>query len=317
MDIPEQFTSIIRQNARSETSPAIDCLVQDIIGRYGNAVQAVLFYGSCFRSGDAYDGIVDLYVVVNTYRHAYRRYTHALLNTLLPPNVFYLEVPFHERVIRAKYAVFSLRHVEQGASPRWFQSYLWARLAQPMGLVYARDSRIATRIYEAIACAAVTFVRRVLPRIVPPFTSRDLWTKGLALSYGTELRAERDDKPLDLVTTAPHYYEKLTEAAFNLVPYSLTVTRSKGETYYQTNIPALKRLMSGAAWMIRSLQGKTLSILRLLKGLSTFDGGIDYVLWKIERHSGVVVNIDERLRKIPLVGAAVLFWRLYRRGAFR
>jgi hypothetical protein len=58
-------------------------------------------------------------------------------------------------------------------------------------------------------------------------------------------------------------------------------------------------------------------VLRLLKALFTFKGGIDYVLWKIERHSGVTIEVAPRLRRIPLIGIAVIFWRLYRRGAFR
>ena len=41
------------------------------------------------------------------------------------------------------------------------------------------------------------------------------------------------------------------------------------------------------AWRFRRLVGKVLSILRLAKGVFTFDGGVDYILWKIERHSGV------------------------------
>ncbi len=51
--------------------------------------------------------------------------------------------------------------------------------------------------------------------------------------------------------------------------------------------------------------------------MATFEGGVDYILWKIERHSGVTVDIEPRLRRHPLLAMWILAWRLYRRGGFR
>jgi hypothetical protein len=58
-------------------------------------------------------------------------------------------------------------------------------------------------------------------------------------------------------------------------------------------------------------------MLRLLKGMLTFEGGVDYILWKIRRHSGVAVDAPPRLRRHPILAAGVLAWRIYRRGGFR
>jgi hypothetical protein len=41
------------------------------------------------------------------------------------------------------------------------------------------------------------------------------------------------------------------------------------------------------------------------------------VLWKVKRHSGVVLPVTEWQRRHPLLAAPVLAWRLYRLGAFR
>jgi hypothetical protein len=54
-----------------------------------------------------------------------------------------------------------------------------------------------------------------------------------------------------------------------------------------------------------------------LKGALTFKGGLDYILWKIERHSGVRVEVGPKLRRLPPLAILVVFWRLYRKGAFR
>jgi hypothetical protein len=55
----------------------------------------------------------------------------------------------------------------------------------------------------------------------------------------------------------------------------------------------------------------------LLKATLTFEGGVDYILWKIERHSGVTVEIEPGLKRRPLLAMWVLSWRLYRKGGFR
>ena len=85
----------------------------------------------------------------------------------------------------------------------------------------------------------------------------------------------------------------------------------------EADIPARTRWLSRLAWSARRVQGKTLSVLRLVKSAFTFQGGVDYLLWKLERHSGVRVEATERERRHPLIYGWGLAWRLYRRGAFR
>lgn len=69
-------------------------------------------------------------------------------------------------------------------------------------------------------------------------------------------------------------------------------------------------------WGLRRVQGKFLSVARLIKASFTFDGGIDYLAWKISRHSGVKIELTPWQRRHPLLAGIVLFWRLRRRGAF-
>ena len=86
---------------------------------------------------------------------------------------------------------------------------------------------------------------------------------------------------------------------------------------YRSTIPERLRLKNRLDWFVRRWQGKLLSVLRLLKGLLTFRGGVNYILWKIERHSGERVEVPPRLERFPLIATCVIFWRLYRRGAYR
>jgi len=58
-------------------------------------------------------------------------------------------------------------------------------------------------------------------------------------------------------------------------------------------------------------------VLRLLKAALTFDRGMDYVVWKVERHSGVRLEVAPWERRFPLLAAPGLYCRLRRRGLLR
>ena len=107
-------------------SAALAALIGNLREKHGSSINAVLLYGSCLRSGDLYDGLVDLYLIVDSYKDLYPGKLKTLANWLLPPNVFYIELPVNEHTVRAKYAVLSSRDLRNGTR-RWFHSYLWGR----------------------------------------------------------------------------------------------------------------------------------------------------------------------------------------------
>lgn len=308
---------LVRKQTSRPVPTGIEALRAEILTRYGRATAAVLFYGSCFRKGDAFDGLVDLYVLVDNYRSAYRRSLHAVFNKLLPPNVYYLEVAYKGKILRAKYTVISVADFQRGTSLDWFHSYIWGRFAQPTGILYVRNEQTAEVVHAALAQSVVTFMTRALPLVSEQFGARDVWHLGLLYSYRSELRAERPEKLMRLFEAAPLHYEQMTEAAMDLIPYRIDRLTDTEPPRYHAHISSRKRLGNRWAWRLRFVQGKILSVLRLLKALFTFKGGVDYVLWKIERHSGVAIEVAPRLRRLPVVGICVIFWRLYRRGAFR
>ena len=158
--------------------------------RHGGCVASILFYGSCLRSGDPFDGLVDLYLIVDSYRCANDGWARVLWNHLLPPNVFYAEFPVGERRVRCKYAILSRRDLAAGTSKRWFHSYLWGRFSQPAALAWSRDEATRTEVATSLARAVVTFLDRALPSLSERGSVQSLWQEALALSYATELRPE-------------------------------------------------------------------------------------------------------------------------------
>jgi hypothetical protein len=307
----DSLQSTIERHLIARAPDAVVALGETLRARFPSHVQAVLFYGSCRRANDDTGGIVDLYVVVDDYRAAYGALLPALANRMLAPNVYYLEIPFAGRTARAKCAVVSLDQFERGTA-RWFHPYLWARFAQPCGLLFAADEVVRRRVVGALAAAVATFAARTLPRLPAEFDAETLWTQGLRLSFAAELRAESPARIRALYSDAAGELQALTRA----------LAREQGwppaaAARYRNPSTRAARWSSACGWIVRRVQGTVLSVLRLLKASYTFDGGLQYIAWKIERHSGVKTEITPFMRRFPRLGAIGALWRTWRLGGFR
>ena len=274
--------------------------------RHGEAVLAVLFYGSCLRRPETQlvDSLLDFYVLVDDYRAAYDKPWLAWANQILPPNVFYIEINHGDARLRAKYAVISLRQFAHGTSMAANSVSLWARFCQPVRLTWSRTPAAATAVAAACSEAVLTMLTAIrspqpaAPVDADPQQAIDLWIAGFRMTYGAELRPESADRATHIVATDSDRYVAVTPLAL-----AVLAQRNRGEAALS---PRPRRIL-----------GKLLNVARLIKGAFTFEGGLDYILWKIARHSGVTLTATDWQRRHPLLAAPGLAWRLYRRGAFR
>lgn len=290
--------------------------------RHGEGVAAILLYGSCLRSGDFHDGLVDLYVILDRYRHSGQSPALAAGNWLLPPNVYYAEVTDAGRTLRCKYALISRADFRRALSPRSFESYFWGRFCQPVALVHARDPAPGATGYgdllaEDQELAATTLLSRTLPLLPPQGLLSELWQRSLALSYGTELRAEQGGRTRELTIWGEAFYRELTRRIAPRLPHGFRLVESATGMSYAATVPSGARRRARIAWRLRAAHGKLRSLLRLTKALFTFAGGLDYLAWKLERHSGQPVLIPDKVRRFPLIYGWHFFWRLHRRGLFK
>ncbi|HEX8874385.1 MAG TPA: hypothetical protein VF780_07115, partial [Nitrosospira sp.] len=290
-------------------------LTEALKARFGTSLEAVLLYGSCLRAHEIGDGVADFYAVVNSYEDAYpERYLLSHFNAWLPPNVFYLEVAEREKKFRAKYAVVSMADFEQGTR-HWFHPYLWARFAQPSRLLYARDEVIRTRVHRALAHAVVKFLESSLPALGSSVADAEaIWINGLTHTYAAELRPERAARARQLVQLNLDDYALLTRRAMPALTGRLEVL-ADGDYRCLTGAPEHRRSLWH--WRLRRWQGKVLSVLRLTKAAFTFNDSINYAAWKIERHTGVRVEVTPLLRRHPVLWGLKVSWRLLRRGVLR
>ncbi|WEK48322.1 MAG: hypothetical protein P0Y56_08525 [Candidatus Andeanibacterium colombiense] len=286
------LVELVRVELSQPVEPRAAAMAAAIASHYPDAARAVLFYGSCLRES-ALDGMMlDFYLIVSDYRAAYGKGWRAFANRVLPPNVF----PFQHDGLIAKYAVLSEADFHRLCGPEAGDVSVWARFAQPSRIAWAAGDTARAEAVAAIARAAPTLLAYTAP-LVPRAAGPDLWREGFRRTYGSELRAERDDRPAKIVAQDPQRYAAFAAAAL------------------AQGLPPVAD--PAAAWTRFRKRGKRLTILRLAKAITTFTGGVDYLAWKINRHSDATIVVQPWQRRWPLVGALVLLPRLLREGAVR
>jgi hypothetical protein len=283
-----QLRELVIEELSIPVDGRVSAIAAEIAAKYGGASRAVLFYGSCLRERKLDGLMLDFYLIVSDYRATYGKRWLAAANRLIPPNVFY----FEKDGIAAKYAVLSEGDFHRLNGPETSSVSVWARFAQPSRLVWAADKKARQ--------AAITAVSRAAPTLLAAAGRRkgekplDWWRRAFMLTYSAELRAERKGRSVSVVDADRPRYVKFTE------PAAAAIEREPK-----------------ASWRWRRVEGKALSVLRLVKASGTFAGGADYIAWKINRHAGTEIRLKPWQQRHPLLAAITLLPRLLKSGAVR
>ena len=276
--------NLIAAELGQPVDPRVTAAAAAVASKYPGA-RAVIFYGSCLRTGEIDGQMLDFYLTVRDYREAYGKRWLAAANRLIPPNVF----PFEQDGVAAKYAVLSEADFARLTGPEAGTVSVWARFAQPVRLVWAADDDARRMTIDAVARAVSTLLS-----LAPASADvLDRWRRGFELTYGAELRAERGDRPGSIVDWDPARYAQVGASA------------------------APQSLYSDARWRQLRRAGKAMTLVRLAKASLTFAGGVDYLAWKINRHADAGIVVKPWQRRWPLLGAIILLPRLLRKGAVR
>lgn len=306
----------ITEVLKSETaiaSPRIEQTCADIIAAHNGHVHGFLYYGSSLRDVDDASKMLDFYVLVESYRAVHKgRPIRQIINRLIPPVVYYYEredkTASGDTVLTTcKYSLISLPEFERRAGAKALLSVIWGRFSQPSLLYAVKDSAIATRILTARAHAILHLARSTEGLFDHPVDAVSFWTRGFQESYRTELRPESSDgRAREITAQYAQRYERLMEIIYGA---------PNDAGHYV--LPPNSQSRSHNKWRLRRIIGKPTAAVRVLCSALTFDGGLDYVLRKLERHSGVTIDVTPFQRKHPVLCSPVLGWKLWRKGAFK
>ena len=280
-------------------------------------VRSVLHFGST-RSGASPTGrsAHDLFVLVDDYEAFYRAARAALpgtrsasflarANRVLPPNVLHGMSGAGE----AKLFVLSEADLDRAVGPRARDHFVRARLAQDVAVCAAADAEAVARAEAALRSARRGVVDWMRPFLDDAFDGPWLARRMLEISYASEIRPEASGRVQEVFASQRAFLER---------EYSVVVEEAAqegkllpaGEGRYTYAHPAGAASRAAARWWFA--RSRVRATLRWAKYVATFEGWLDYVAAKVERRTGMRVELTARERRWPLLFLWPKFFRVLR-----
>jgi len=287
---------------------AVDPAVREFAAALGEeaGALAVLFYGSNLRTRSL-EGVLDFYVLLPG---------DAAGEPAIWPQVSYRERSHNQLTLRAKVATMRLASFAEAASGERLDTTIWARFVQPSALAWvsdkAADNEARLKVGAALEAAAITAARLAVALGPEHGTPGDYWRALFGATYRAEFRVEKAGRENDILSVNADHFDGLLPLALAAAGIGFSVEAGRLAPRME---PGQRRAVL-RWWKRRERLGKPLNLLRLVKASTTFEGAARYAAWKIERHTGMPVEVTPFREKHPLLAApGVLFslWRHRRR----
>ena len=296
MEIKKNLYDSISREIKKEVFPEALEMTSFLRQKYSQNLMGILFYGSALRSNSDKNLILDFYVILETLYPTIKNPILRLFAYLLPPNVYFYQINFKGKKIRAKVAILTMSDFIRGTSINCFTPSIWARFSQQTRLTFYDCEKNKILITHALSEAIKTFLTNTIKTTHYKSNIDELWLKGLHLTYGSELRPENKIKINEIIENDKERYISIGKLALDELNH--------------IKINHLINKKENLKWLLRKYWTRLLNILRLIKASFTFEGGIEYLVWKLEKHKGISIKLSEKQKKYPIITAINLMLKL-------
>lgn len=288
------LASRIAERIRAEVRPEIAAFAERLARAAG--AEAALFYGSNLRTGEL-EGVLDFYLLMP-----------GAQRERIWPRVSYHEWEAGGHVLRAKVATMAHATFARACRGESRDTTIWARFVQPSALVWRESPEVEARVVSALAHAARTAARLAVALGPESGSAQDYWRALFRATYRAEFRVEKPGREDSILSVNAAHFDGLLPLA--LEAEGIAFTR-RGEMLLP-DLSARCRAETLRWWRARRRLGKPLNIMRLLKASTTFEGAARYAAWKLERHTGVAVEVTPWREKHPVLAAPGVLLRIWR-----
>ncbi len=283
-------------------------LVEALVAVGGGAIRAILLFGSqLVRASPSAHSAWDLVVVVDAYGPFHRALSAAghhrrppwLLSALgawLPPNITAFDpgggLPL------AKCAIVSTEHFGRALGPDSPDHFLKGRMVQKVGVMWVRSDADEAWVGERLANARRDVLAWAGPYLDESFTPAELAQRMLQVSYGGEVRPESADRVDAVFEAQRDFLVEAYAAVLGEAEDRGEVVRLAGGrfSFEGSHVPVARRRMDRYfAW------SKVRATLRWAKHIVTFNDWLTYIQRKVERRTGVEIEITPWERRLPLL----------------
>lgn len=265
---------------------------------------SVMFLGSrLVNSSPDQHSAADWFIVVRDYARFYRDHKTwisyppgfvAWLNGRLAPNIIF--IPCHNDA-GIKAIVMSEDDMDRAMGRDARDHFCKGRLAQRVALIHCRDDAAALQAGNWLAQARIQTLAWVPVFCAPAFSIGDYCAAMMGVSYGGEIRPEKAGRVAEVVERQRDTLRELFEPVLEQGVKSGRLTRVNQD--YRLAKPA--STADRSHWERYFRRSKRRATMRWAKYVMTFSGWPDYIARKLERRSGIKVEITDRERRWPLI----------------
>lgn len=283
-------------------------LAEFVAAAFGPGTRALVHYGSHVTAGVHRPGSArDFFVVVDDYRAAYAALSTmvetgleparaARLARRLAPNVVAVSAP--EGALHAKCAVLSAAHFARLCSDRAPDHFTRGRLFQQVQLAWARDDAAREAARDVLLLARAVTWRWGRPYLPDTFDAGEYVRALLTVSFAAEIRPEAAGRVGELLGQQAAVLVPTYAALLEWLAERGELLREGPGRFRDPRPPTPAQRARSRAWFARS---KARATLRWGKYVALYDDWLEYIVQKIERRSGVRMELSPRERRWPLV----------------
>ncbi len=281
-------------------------LLKDLAEAAGATLGAAVFFGSrssgvATTSASAHD----LMLVCDEPERFYQAMRHAgllrrsprvlsLLDPLLPPT----QIRLARDPWLVKASVLSLEALRRATSKRRKDQFLAGRLFQDVHVVWARDEDFEKQVEGAVESARLVSLDWVRPDLPATFTADEYLRQLFRTSFRFEVRPEAGGRADALSTAQAPRLTPIFEGVLRRLTaegqlketgqgiYSLAETATDSSNLGRRVFMEWSRVRATARWPKHAI---------------TFDGWLDYIVKKAERHSGETIVLGPWERRLPFL----------------
>ncbi len=295
--------------APDQVPPEVRDIVDLLRDACGRDLVAVVFFGSrLLGTSPGEESAADLVIVVENYLRFYESIGSRLpaarhsgimaaLNRALPPNIIYLNDPGG---LRAGAKCFIITEYDLGLalSADAKDHFFRGRLAQRVHIVYARSDRDRLALERRIDLARRLTVDWV-PIYIPQdsFGVLDFCRRMMEVSYAGEIRPEARARVLEVFQSQVSFFRLVYGRVLQDAARDGRLVVD-GDRFRLAKKPSWRERRRWAGFFRRS---KARATLRWFKYMLTFDDWLDYIVRKVERRSGVRIDLTKSERRFPVI----------------
>ncbi|HET9886224.1 MAG TPA: hypothetical protein VFR10_01835, partial [bacterium] len=272
--------------------------------------RGVVFFGSRYvGTTPNVTSACDLFVIVESYAKFYRMRIPGVkwafspplltsLNRVLPPNILSL---FEEDGAGAKFFVISVRDFNRATSRHSPDHFVKGRLTQDVLVIDARDDAARRQIQSQLSRAresSLDWVPHFLPGAgTKPFRCEEYCIRMLQISYAAEIRPEPQSRVREVYDAQRDFFETVYGGILANAAGRSELVREDAHYRCVKAAGAMRRLRSKAYFR----SSKVRATLRWLKYTMTFADWLDYLIRKVERRTGLSVEVTSLERRLPFL----------------